>query len=149
MFRRWRERRASSVQPPEPDFPAKCSAQAVDGSLLHVWQEWLNRGCHGIDALPDGEVREAAMSARRAATSSSEGELCDLARSEWAYVRFTVACNDHTPVSAHWGDGVIWFGLAGDHDPFVQFSAMFAYPEPPQSVLEAISAGGNAIGSMK
>lgn len=139
-------RRKPIAVPSVSPFPGRCADPAIDASLLYSWQCWLDDGCPGLDDIdPESEQHRAASAARRAATSTSEGELCDLARSKWAWVRLTVACNQHTPVSALWGDGKVWFGLAGDNDSQVKAAALFTAPEPPQVVVDAVIANAKIL----
>lgn len=146
LFRRHRRGRVSSA----PPFPRKCAERRVDGGLLRQWQTWVDAGCPGIDPAPgcdeplEEPARSAARVARWAVTAATEGELCDMARSEWAWVRLAIASNPHAPLSAIWGDGIIWFGLAGDDDPWVRAAAIWACPEPPQSVVDAVLGGAAA-----
>ena len=125
----------------ESVFPGRCADEHVDGGLLSAWQKWVDSGCDGIDEM-SGESEPARSAARCvyvAATTESEGELCDLARSRWPWVRLAVAGNDHAPASAQWGDGITWFGLAGDEDLWVRAVALYAHPQPPQAVIDAIT----------
>ena len=136
--------------PIRPPFPSRCADPKVDGALLRIWQDWLNNGCCGIDDLPENapDVRNASLSAARASATTSEGELGDLARRPWPWVRLTVAANEHVSASALWGDGVMSLGLCGDDDPYVRAAAILAHPEPPQAVVDAIMnhAGGSSNG---
>ena len=146
MMGRSRRRRSRSAtpqpaqQPAKQPFPTCCADRRVDGTLLRQWQAWVDSGCPGIDSPECGDElsRTAARAARWAATAATEGELCDMARSEWVWVRMAVAGNPHTPITAYWGDGVVWYGLAGDPDPWVRAAAVMASPEPPDTVVDAV-----------
>lgn len=131
--------------PDSPPFPARCADERVDGALVHLWQNWVHDDCPGIAELPEEatETREAARCAQRASTTTSEGELGDLSRSRWAWVRLTVANNDHVSASALWGDGIVSLGLCGDDDPFVQIAALLALPEPPQALVDVIESSAS------
>ena len=117
-----------------PPLPHECVHGApITGELLDRFWAWVDARC----PLPDGASRESVM-LKAAARTGDCVHLDALAGHSNPWIRLAVVNNPAAPIWALWGDGNTGLGLAADPDPWVRFTLLLRYPQPPASILERI-----------
>ena len=125
---------AKSAHPDGPQLPPECvHGSPITGHLLDKFWAWIDGGCH----LAENASREATM-LKSATTADKHVLLAAMAGHGNPWMRLAVVNNPATPVWALWGDGVSGFGLAGDPDPWVRYTLLMRYPQPPASIMEKV-----------
>ena len=117
-----------------PPLPHECVHGApITGDLLDRFWTWVDADC----PLPEGASRESIM-LKAAARTADCVHLDALSGHSNPWIRLAVVNNPAAPIWALWGDGNTGLGLAADPDPWVRFTLLLRYPQPPASILERI-----------
>ena len=115
-------------------LPHECVHGApITGELLDRFWAWVDADC----PLPEGASRESIMLKAAAGTGDCV-HLDALSGHSNPWMRLAVVNNPAAPIWALWGDGKTGLGLAADPDPWVRFTLLLRYPQPPASILERI-----------